>query len=105
MPAKENTLNSWTEDKLIQKDVCFECEATENIHYHHIVPKVKGGTKTIPLCASCHSKIHGKDLLKLDRLRREGYWKRRKENPWKSGRAEGWRESLESFVQKPKGLD
>ena len=37
---------------------CFECgeEATEN---HHIIPRVYGGTKTIPLCSSCHMKVHG----------------------------------------------
>lgn len=36
---------------------CFECgnSATEN---HHVVPKSKGGNKTIPLCGVCHSKIH-----------------------------------------------
>ena len=36
---------------------CFECgnEATEN---HHVIPKSLGGTKTIPLCSRCHSKVH-----------------------------------------------
>jgi hypothetical protein len=42
---------------------CFEC-GLENvaIHQHHVVPKSLGGTKTVPLCEICHSKIHGKDL-------------------------------------------
>lgn len=36
---------------------CFECGdiATEN---HHIIPKILGGIKTIPLCSKCHSKVH-----------------------------------------------
>lgn len=37
---------------------CFECgnPATEN---HHVIPKVLGGTKTVPLCTKCHMKVHG----------------------------------------------
>jgi hypothetical protein len=37
--------------------ICFECGniATEN---HHIVPKSLGGTKTVPLCSTCHMKVH-----------------------------------------------
>jgi len=37
---------------------CFECsnQAEQN---HHVVPKSKGGTRTIPLCEPCHSKVHG----------------------------------------------
>ena len=43
---------------------CFECgkEATED---HHVIPKSKGGTKTVPLCGECHNKVH------------DGGWKRR----------------------------
>jgi len=38
---------------------CWECEAeTDNIHHHHVVPKSRGGTKTVPLCISCHAKAH-----------------------------------------------
>ncbi|MDD7913775.1 HNH endonuclease [Polaribacter ponticola] len=42
----------------INTSKCFECgeEATED---HHIIPRVYGGTKTIPLCSSCHMKVHG----------------------------------------------
>lgn len=100
MPAKENRLNNWAEDKLIQKDVCFECGATESITYHHIVPYSKGGRKTIPICERCHGLIHGENYLKLEKLRKDAYFKRRKENPWKSGRKEGVRESVEKFMAK-----
>ena len=44
-------------------NICFECgeQATEE---HHIIPKVQGGKKTIPLCTSCHMKVHGLDGTK-----------------------------------------
>ena len=100
MPAKENRYNVWTEDKLIQKDICFECGTNENITYHHVVPYSKGGRNTIPVCIKCHGLIHGKDFLKLEKLRKDAYFKRRKENPWKSGRKEGVRESVEKFMSK-----
>jgi hypothetical protein len=29
---------------------------------HHIIPKSLGGTKTVPLCEVCHSKIHNIDF-------------------------------------------
>lgn len=36
---------------------CFNCDNVAE-HLHHVVPKVKGGTKTVPLCTDCHSKVH-----------------------------------------------
>ena len=40
---------------------CFECESTEDLQEHHIVPKSRGGAKTVTLCYSCHMKVHGRD--------------------------------------------
>lgn len=42
---------------------CFECGeiATEQ---HHVIPKVLGGKKTVPLCTACHMKVHGLDGTK-----------------------------------------
>ena len=40
---------------------CFECETTEDLHEHHVVPRSRGGTKTITLCHQCHLKAHGRD--------------------------------------------
>ena len=38
---------------------CWECEIeTEHIHHHHVIPRSRGGTKTVPLCQPCHSKAH-----------------------------------------------
>jgi hypothetical protein len=50
---------------------CFECEKTEDqieIHDHHVVPKSKGGTKTIPLCYECHGLVHGKNTMNIKAL-------------------------------------
>ena len=41
---------------------CWECDDIGEIHDHHVVPRSKGGTKTVPLCLKCHSKVHGKQL-------------------------------------------
>lgn len=40
--------------------VCFEC-GTQAEYKHHVVPQSRGGTKTIPLCGSCHGKAHFRD--------------------------------------------
>lgn len=36
---------------------CFECGKLAE-HNHHVVPRVRGGTKTVSLCTECHSKAH-----------------------------------------------
>lgn len=36
---------------------CFECGRPAE-HRHHVIPKSRGGKKTIPLCAKCHSLAH-----------------------------------------------
>ena len=59
---------------------CWECEIeTEDIHHHHVVPRTRGGTKTVPLCESCHSKAHHKEKnMTTSRLTKEAL-KRKKE--------------------------
>lgn len=61
---------------------CFECDSKENIHNHHVIPKILGGTKTIPLCALCHGKVHDKDILKMSNLAKIA----RNKNGFKTGR-------------------
>ena len=53
---------------------CFECATTEDLQQHHVVPRSRGGTKTITLCTQCHAKAHGKDMKGLNhsRLTKEG---------------------------------
>lgn len=40
---------------------CFECGAPAR-HQHHVVPRSRGGTRTVPLCEECHGKAHHHDL-------------------------------------------
>ena len=56
--------------------VCFECgiQATQA---HHVVPRILGGTKTVNLCAPCHSKVHSPHLLRTSELTKIGIQKRR----------------------------
>ena len=56
------------------EDKCFECETTEDLQQHHVVPRSRGGTKTVTLCHSCHMKAHGRDSKGLNhsRLTKEG---------------------------------
>lgn len=30
-------------------------------HDHHVVPRSRGGTRTVPLCVDCHAKAHHRD--------------------------------------------
>lgn len=58
-------------------EVCFECgnKATEKAH---VVPKIRGGTKTIPLCGKCHGLAHGMNRSNdIGALTREGIKKAR----------------------------
>ena len=48
--------------------VCFECGEKEGLHMHHVIPRSMGGTKTLPLCADCHGKVHSKDMTSIAKL-------------------------------------
>ena len=50
---------------------CFECNKPAECD-HHVVPRVKGGTKTVPLCLECHGKVHGIDAVRFKALQRIG---------------------------------
>ena len=54
---------------IIQDGICFEC-AVPAQHWHHVVPRALGGTKTLPLCEACHGKVHAHDFTNLGRLTR-----------------------------------
>ena len=62
---------------------CFECGTTKDIQDHHVIPRLRGGTKTVPLCYSCHCRAHGKDSKGLEhsRLISEGIRKKFEEDP------------------------
>lgn len=37
--------------------MCFECGRPSECD-HHVVPRSRGGTRTVPLCGECHGKAH-----------------------------------------------
>ena len=44
---------------------CFECGSNDNIHQHHVVPRIKGGSKTVPLYERCHGLVHDVSIRSL----------------------------------------
>ena len=60
---------------LIDSDVCFEC-GKRMAHLHHVVPAVKGGIKTLPLCGICHAKVHDRRKMATSHLVKAGLKKR-----------------------------
>jgi len=79
---------------------CFECGAPKQ-DMHHIIPKSKGGTKTIPLCAKCHGLVHGRDFVKHRQLHKEGVERAKLLGKYK-GRVVGTGESKEVVLEKYK---
>lgn len=45
-------------DHATARPPCFEC-GNPSHEDHHVVPRVRGGTRTVPLCSPCHGKAHG----------------------------------------------
>jgi hypothetical protein len=37
---------------------CWECDAVGEVNHHHVVPKSRGGKRTVPLCLACHAHAH-----------------------------------------------
>lgn len=56
---------------------CFECKNKATCS-HHVVPESRGGTKTVPLCDSCHNKAHHIDRnLSISQLTKEAMAKKK----------------------------
>jgi hypothetical protein len=51
---------------------CFECGSPAECD-HHVVPRSMGGTKTVPLCESCHSKVHSCRIVAKSELTKRGH--------------------------------
>src|SRR4051812_41253841 len=62
---------------------CFECRRPAE-HDHHVVPRSRGGTRTIPLCGECHGKVHGRRAMSTSALTKEAL-RRRKEAGLRTG--------------------
>lgn len=89
----------------IDKNICVECGSNHMVNQHHIVPQSKGGTFTVPLCLECHSKVHGKKVMKMQTLAKQGYEKmitdaKKKGVKPNVGRKKGSGESNTEFLKK-----
>lgn len=55
---------------------CINCDKTDNLQLHHIVPLSIGGTNklsnVVVLCGECHGKLHGVNWSKHSELTRKG---------------------------------
>lgn len=84
---------------IVSEYVCFECGDTGNLHNHHVVPKILGGTKTVPLCEKCHGHVHGRHMVNHARLAAIGMEKARQRGV-RFGRRPGTGETPEQFLEK-----
>lgn len=91
----------WKEDAVVVKDICFDCGSSDSIHYHHVVPESRGGTRTIPLCIVCHGKVHNKNFLEMKELSMIGI-KKAKERGVRFGNPNGFGEYQKLGVNKIK---
>tara|TARA_R110000772_G_scaffold17946_3_gene50035 strand:+ start:173920 stop:174303 length:384 start_codon:yes stop_codon:yes gene_type:complete len=88
---------------IINLDECFECGHNIHIHMHHVVPRILGGKKTLPLCEKCHGLVHNINLVKSGELRRLGIEKAKQNGTYK-GRVKGSVESTEEFLNKENNI-
>jgi len=92
---------AWGENRMVFKDICFECGSKESIHYHHIIPEVMGGKQTIPLCEECHGKVHDRTFTKHRELQRIGIERAKLEGKFQ-GRKVNSVEPVEKYLEKEK---
>ena len=69
---------------------CFDCGDVGTTHDHHVVPRSKGGTMTVPLCESCHGKVHGRDMVGCRKLTSGGLAKVKQSGFRLGGTPYGW---------------
>ena len=65
----------------MRQHFCAACGSTDQLHQHHLIPRVLGGPDTqdnlITLCHLCHDKMHRlqeKGLLNIETLAEVGRW-------------------------------
>ena len=62
---------------------CFECGYKgAELHRHHVVPRSRSGTQTVPLCGICHAHAHHRNKnMTTSALVKESFRRRREEDP------------------------
>lgn len=69
---------------------CFEC-GEPAIHDHHVVPRVRGGTRTVPLCDPCHAKCHDRKSMGTPTLTKDALATKRRRGERIGGIPYGYR--------------
>lgn len=80
------------------KDECFECGSPKE-HDHHVIPRSRGGKKTIPLCVPCHNRVHEAQMGSAA-LVKEGIRKARENGvDWGKARRGKHRDKIERLLK------
>ncbi len=75
-----------------EASLCWECGRGGDLHQHHVVPRSRGGTRTVPLCEDCHGKAHHRvRRMSTSRLTRDAMAHKRARGEYTGGRLPyGW---------------
>jgi hypothetical protein len=84
----------------MSQNSCFNCGYIGKLENHHVVPRVMGGTATIPLCVKCHGLVHGRDFVKSRNLQLIGIQKAKLAGKYKGGRPKKSVESFDDWIKK-----
>lgn len=71
-------------------EACFECDLPAR-HDHHVVPRSRGGTRTIPLCERCHGLVHDTSLTGTSHLTKTALAAKKAKGERVGGIPYGWR--------------
>jgi len=70
---------------------CFECGDTA-VSLHHVIPRSRGGTRTVPLCGMCHAKAHHRDgNMDIATLTKSALYAKRTRGERAGGIPYGWK--------------
>jgi hypothetical protein len=53
----ERTTHRYVNTDAAWNPTCFECKSENGIEWHHVVPRTRGGLRTVPICDRCHTII------------------------------------------------
>lgn len=81
----------------IDPNICFECGGNVQ-EMHHVVPVVRGGSRVIPLCESCHGKVHSLEREGHSLLIKEGLQKRRNQGKRVGATPYGFRANVDGKI-------
>jgi hypothetical protein len=84
----------------MSQNSCCNCGYIGKLENHHVVPKVMGGTFTVPLCVKCHGLVHGRDFVKSRNLQSIGIEKAKLAGKYKDRRPIKTAETFENWIKK-----